>query len=176
MPFGYSYLFMQNNNLYHSFSFGPNFPMYCILDTISTNPFNPSIAYKSFNYGYIDFIWMEIADSGYNILYKRDAKYIWENVKPIKPDDEISVYGYPNPFSDIHYFTVETKIKTPKVSIYKTNGEEIIILDPTSIINNKYCYNWNGCNQSGKRASEGSYIIRCVAGNKIVARKIVLKN
>jgi hypothetical protein len=45
-----------------------------ILDTITTNPMNPSLAYKNFSALYIDYIWMQKNNSSFDIYYKRNEK------------------------------------------------------------------------------------------------------
>jgi hypothetical protein len=67
---------MQNGILYHGFSYGSEWNWSTIMDTIAGNPLLPSIAYKSFNFSYVDFIWMVNNGNGYNIYYKHDPKHV----------------------------------------------------------------------------------------------------
>jgi hypothetical protein len=74
VPLGYGFLYMQNENLYSGFSYGSLGGSSTILDTISTSPMNPSLAYKNFSALYIDYIWMQKNNSSFDIYYKRNEK------------------------------------------------------------------------------------------------------
>ena len=96
-PIGYSYLFMVNGILYHGFSFFPETAQNTIMDSVTTNPLNPSIDYKSFDFYYVDFIWMENDGNGYNIFYKHDPKHIWIDATDNKPEKGFTITGFPKP-------------------------------------------------------------------------------
>jgi len=178
-PIGYSYLFLKNNNLHHGFSYGMSTWGYStILDTITSSPFYPSIAYKTFNFFNIDYIWMENAGSHYNIYYKRDPKHIWvggnDIEKDIEKDKGFSITGYPNPFSEslTIKLSVSDNVNSPIVKIYNSNAQLVKFLEPISISNKEYEYQWNGLNQKEERANSGIYLITCVVGNKTTVRKV----
>lgn len=173
-PIGYSYLFLKNDNLYHGFSYGISWAWSTILDTITSNPINPSIAYKTFNFFNIDYIWMEDAGTQFNIYYKRDSKHIWTGLVDTEKDKGFSIIGYPNPFSE--FLTIKINIddigEIPIVKIYNSNAQLINKLDPLSESQKTYEYRWHGLNQKGEKVNTGIYLITCVVGNKTTVRKV----
>lgn len=179
-PIGYSYLFLNDGCLYHGFSYGSHFwgNFNTILDSISGYPFNPSIAYKSFNFFNVDFIWMEDAGTHYNIYYKRDAKHIWLDLQDVETGKGFSITGNPNPFSE--FLTIKLSVdeneQRPIIKIYNSNSQLINILKPLSVSQNDYEYRWYGLNQNGEKVTSGTYIIMCNIGNKAVARKVTYFN
>jgi hypothetical protein len=167
---------MKNENLYHGFSYGNSFWGWSsVLDTISSNPLNPSIAYKSFNFYQIDYLWMEEAGSKYNIFHKRDPKHIWLGVNDPEADKGFSISGYPNPFSEKLTIKIATNgiNARPEVRIYNFNSQLINILEPNTANPTEYEYIWSGLNSGGVTVEAGIYIITCSIGNKRTARKIV---
>lgn len=174
-PIGYSYLFLKNDNLYHGFSYGmTSWGWSTFLDTIISSPINPSIAYKTFNFFNIDYIWMENVGSHYNIYYKRDPKHIWVGVNDIEKDKGFSITGYPNPFSELLTIklTVSNNAKSPIIKIYNSNAQLVEVLEPISIVDKNYEYQWDGLNQKGEKVNTGIYLITCVVGNKTTVRKV----
>jgi len=174
-PIGYSYLFLKNDNLYHGFSYGMTYWGWStFLDTIMSNPINPSIAYKTFNFFNIDYIWMENAGSYYNIYYKRDPKHIWLGISDIENDKGFSITGYPNPFSEL--LTIKLSIsdseKSPIIKIYNSYAQLVEVLEPISISDKDYEYQWDGFSQNGEKVNTGIYLITCVVGNKTTVRKV----
>ncbi len=176
-PIGYSYLFMQNGNLYHGFSYDcvPPVNWNTILDTISGNIIHPSIAYKHFNFEYVDFIWMENNGNGYNIYYKRDEKHIWVSVIDNEQGKGFSIVGYPNPFTEQLSInvSVENKKVLPIIQIYNSNSQLVKILHAEHSSANEFSYKWYGTNQNGEKVNSGIYIIMCSVGNTKTARKVV---
>ncbi len=173
---GYSYLFMHNGNLYHGFSYAVGFSNTIILDTISGNITNPSIAYKRFNFEFVDFIWMEDNGNGYNIYHKRDEKHIWLGITDNEEEKGFSIEGYPNPFTK--KINISVKVKTPNdspiIKIYNSKSQLIKILKPESSLDGNYSYIWHAIDENNNKISEGIYVIMCTVGNKETARKIVL--
>lgn len=172
-PIGYSYLFKKNGNLYHGFSYG-RAGWSTVLDTIISNPINPSIAYKTFNFFNIDYIWMEDAGTQFNIYYKRDPKHIWVGVNDIEQEKGFSITGYPNPFSE--FLNIKLSVgdneKSPTIKIYNSNAQLINTLEPLSISEQDYEFRWYGLNQNGEKVNSGIYLIICVVGNKTTVRKV----
>lgn len=176
-PIGYSYLFMKNGNLYHGFSYGDLY-WSIILDTISSNPINPSIAYKTFNFSFVDYIWMEDNGAGYNIFYKRDAKHIWVGLEDKEQGKGFTITGYPNPFSEqisIKVSVIDKKVQ-PLIEIYNTRSQLIKVLSAESGSENEYSYKWNGTDQNGNKVNPGTYLIMCTVGDKKTVRKVLYIN
>lgn len=174
-PIGYSYLFLKNGNLYHGFSYGmTSWGWSTILDTITSNPINPSIAYKTFNFFNVDYIWMEEAGTQFNIYYKRDSKHIWVGLNDIEKDKGFTITGFPNPFSEYLTIklTIEDNSENPIIKIYNSNAQLIDLLEPLSISEQGYEYQWSGLNQNGEKVNSGIYLIVCVVGNKTSVRKV----
>lgn len=174
-PIGYSYLFMKNDSLFHAFSFGYDPYNQILLDTISTNPINPSIKYKVFDSEKIDYIWMEDNGNGYNIFYKQDDKYVWVGVEDYEKGKGFSITGFPNPFTETFTINITTENKTniPEIKIYSSSSQLIKILKPESISGNKYVYRWNGKNIENSSVADGIYIIMAKVGNRNTARKVM---
>ncbi len=177
-PIGYSYLFMTNGNLYHGFSYGSHWYWSTILDTITTNPLNPSIAYKTFNFLYVDYIWMENNGEGYNIFHKRDAKHIWVGVGDNEKGKGFSIVGYPNPFSEIITLniSVDEKNLVPVLKIFNTKSQLVKNMNYEFNSNNEFTYKWDGTNQIGNKVDSGIYIIMCSVGDRITVRKVAYIN
>ncbi|MFH0893332.1 MAG: T9SS type A sorting domain-containing protein [Bacteroidota bacterium] len=172
-PLGYSFLFLSNGELNHSFSYGCFMPQ-SILSSYTGSISNPSIAYKHFNIEFVDFIWMVNNAGEYQIFYKRDEK-----LPPIigavneQPSSTFSITGYPNPFSE--EITIVVKAPSmPELNIYNSLLQLVAVLRPESIDNFNYTYKWKGTGIDGKRLKAGTYIIRCTAGKNRTARKVVL--
>jgi hypothetical protein len=175
-PLGYSFLFMQNGNLYHGFSYGVDWNWSTILDTISgNNIYHPSIAYKHFNPEYAVYIWMESNGSSFNIFHKQDEKYIWTGMSDPEKGKGFSITGFPNPFPDQLTLTihVEEEKSIPHVQIYNTTAELIKTLTAGRIDRNHYSAVWNGDNETGIKVKPGVYIILCSVGDKRTARKVI---
>jgi hypothetical protein len=174
-PIGYSYLFMKNGILYHGFSYGPELSYSTIRDTISSNPLNPSIAYKTFRFEYVDFIWMEDAAGHFNIFHMRSAKYDGVRINDPEKDKGFLFTAYPNPFTDqlTLNVTVEEGGKAPGVKIYNVSTQLVNELQPTMISGMEYEFRWKADNFNGKKIKPGLYIIHCSAGGKAVARKVM---
>jgi len=180
-PIGYSYLYMDAGVLTHGFSYGPNWDWNTILETIYNSDIsNPSIAYKHFNFEYVDFVWMEYVQYGYgyNIYYQRDAKHIWLNIKEDEESGKgFSVTGYPNPFSGQLALTisVENENVVPSIQIYNSNSELIKTLDIERTELTEYSSHWTGTNETGEKVKAGMYVIICSVGDKRTARKVILQ-
>ena len=175
-PIGYSYLFIRNDSLFHGFSHGRSWPR-MILDTISTNPVYPSIAYKKFNVEYVDFIWMESAESQYNIHYKRDEKYqyIYPHVDNV-PSDGVKITGYPNPFTEFLNIVIETDQGKPwpTIEIFDTKSRLVKSLSPEIIKENNFAFRWSVSGDNN--VPQGLYFIRCTIGNQRITKKVIKIN
>lgn len=173
VPLGYGFLFMQNGNLYSGFSYGAYGGWSTILDTISTNPMNPSLAYKNFSSLYIDYIWMQRNNNSFDIYYKRNEKQKGVGIKDFESGKGFSITGYPNPFNDKINFEIELDNETnqPILEIYDINAKKIKILQPTNQLDRKYYYRWD----SDKSLSSGVFFIKCTVGQKTIVRKVIYK-
>lgn len=175
-PIGYSYLFIRNDSLFHGFSHGKSWPR-MILDTISTKPLYPSIAYKKFNVEYIDFIWMESAGSEYNIHYKRDDKYqyIYPHVNNV-PFTGVKITGYPNPFTDFLNIVIETDQGKPwpSIDIFDTKSRLVKSLSPEKSNKNNFTFRWSV--SEDYNVPQGLYFIRCTIGNQRITKKVIKVN
>jgi len=173
-PLGYSYLFMKNDSLFHGFSMGFGFGG-ILLDTISSHPIYPSMAYKHFSSEYIDFIWMQESSTDFTIHYKRDDKYeyIYKGI-----DEELSkefkITGYPNPFKEVLNIQVEVALneQTPSIDIYDTNSRLVASLHPESISGNEYFFTWE-TSESAEHIPPGLYFVRCTVGKSRTAKKVI---
>jgi hypothetical protein len=174
-PIGYSYLFMENGILYHGFSFFPETAQNTIMDSVTTNPLNPSIDYKSFDFYYVDFIWMENNGNGYNIFYKHDPKHIWIDATDNLPGKSFTITGYPNPFSESLTINVTLKdAKTiPVIQIYNSGSHLINTPEGKFSSPGTYSFAWDGTNQTGDKVAPGIYLILCTAGDQRTSRKVV---
>ncbi len=170
---GYSYLFMQNGNLYHGFSYGigSNY----IMDSVLNNVIHPSIAYKHFNFEFVDFIWMENNGSGYDIYHKRDEKHIWVSIEDYEKGKGFSIVGYPNPFTE--HLSINVSVNDQKaipiIQIYNSNSQLVKILEPEKESDNEFSYKWFGTDQNSNKVNSGLYVIMCSVGDTRTARKVV---
>ena len=174
-PIGYSFLFKSNGNLYHGFSYGAEWNWSTILDTITNTTLHPSIAYKHFNPGYVDFIWMEDNGNGYNIFYKRDTKYTWVGIKDYEEGKGFSITGYPNPFSEKLSInvSVENQKEIPIIEIYNLKFQLVNTLKVNHSSAKEFSYEWDATNKNGKKVTQGTYFILCSVGKIRTARKVV---
>ncbi|MCF8357277.1 MAG: T9SS type A sorting domain-containing protein [Prolixibacteraceae bacterium] len=174
-PIGFSYLFMQNETLFHGFSYGTLFDYYTIMDTITSNPFNPSIAYKKFNSLYIDYIWMEKNVNDFNIFYKRDEKLKNLGLNDFKKGREFTITGYPNPFKKELQIeiNVENESAIPIVELFNIDSKRLTVLEPYNQTLNNFKYSWNARTSNNQHVPAGVYFIRCTVGGKRVARKVI---
>ncbi len=166
-PLGYSYLFLRNNTLYHAFSYG--YDTSPILETITNNPFNPSICYKHFRATVVDFIWMQEADEGYSIYYMRDDKFDPLGVVPIK-ELPIHLTAYPNPFANS--IRIEAVSPEPELEfrIYDINARIVHSEKLMTDGSGKYTFSWTPENEK-----PGEYVVACFAGEHKAAGKIFFK-
>lgn len=176
-PIGYSFLYMQQDQLNHGFSYGPMFGWLEHMETISgDNISNPSIAYKHFNPLYVDFIWTEGNGPNYEIYYMRDEKHQYVPGYE-EPNNALgfSLTGKPNPFSkeiSLHIDVID-KAETPAINIYNTNSQLIKTFDFSNNLNGKYSFVWDATGKTGEFVKPGIYLVQCTAGDKRVARKII---
>lgn len=180
-PIGYSFLFMQDGILNHSFSYGSNWNWTSILNSIQGNDDirHPSIAYKHFNPLYVDFIWMEESGSQYNIYYLRADKHDWiPGIEDREFGKGFSITGNPNPFSN--QITIRVSVEQegikPYLKIYNTGSQLLRELNVANeVSDNDFIFTWDGRQESGKYVKEGIYLVLCSVGDKRIARKIIYK-
>lgn len=180
-PIGNSYLFMRDNNFYHSFSLGSvdwfsddqngiYYDYDILLDSVTTNPINPSIAYKHFRFDVVDFIWTEAYDETYRIFYKRDDKYNHLTANDQVPQKQLTIYASPNPFHEnvvIDFSSIKTKGIT-KIIIFDSKGTPIL-----STSTDKNSFLWDACDNSGSKVKSGNYIVLTENNGRKVAGRII---
>jgi hypothetical protein len=173
VPLGYGFLYMKNGNLYSGFSYGALGGWSTILDSISTNPMNPSLAYKNFSPLFIDYIWMERNNNSFDIYYKRDEKQKNVSAKDYESGKGFSITGYPNPFNDILNIEINVNDESnqPIIEIYDLNLKKLNILQPTNQSNRKYYYRWD----INDLLPSGIYFLKCTVGQKTIVRKVIYK-
>jgi hypothetical protein len=136
---------------------------------------NPSIAYKHFNFEYVDFIWTEGYGNSKDIYYMRDAKHIWTGINDPETGKGFTITGEPNPFAEQIALTisVEAEGNTPRLEIYNTSSQLVktLIAHPKSL--QQYSAQWSGLDENGTVVPTGVYVIMCSVGDKRTARKIV---
>jgi hypothetical protein len=173
-PIGYSFLYAIEDELVHEFSYGPHWNFNTTLEIIDVDSyeFYASIAYKHFNFDFVDLVWNESGE----LLYMRDEKYIY----PIGYEDNeagkgFSITGNPNPFSVFITLTisVEDALLVPEIQIYNTKMQLVRTFKNAKASNAEYSFQWNGTNTVGEKVKPGIYVIVCSVGDKRTARKIV---
>ncbi|MBM3404537.1 MAG: hypothetical protein FJY10_06570 [Bacteroidetes bacterium] len=175
-PIGYSFLFMKDEILYHGFSYGHLYwSGYDILDTISTGPINPSIAYKSFDIEFVDFLWMEMEGSHYNIYFKRDSKETSLGTVDSESGKGFTITGFPNPFTETLTIRIsgEDMKDQPEIKIYDVHSRLVNMLMPASSLQDGFEYQWSGLNMDGDRVAPGVFIITATVAYRMTARKVV---
>lgn len=188
-PLGYSFISLNEYGLVHTFAYGNSEEVWCPpftrnMEYITGNGLsNPSLAYKHFSFGHVDFIWMnEGADTvgSYTagIYYMRDAKYTWLGLNDPESGKGFSITGSPNPFADQIYLkiTTENENVVPELKIYNLNGQLISVLEVIKINENSFESEWSGNSESGLRVKPGVYIIMVSAGKVHTARKVVFES
>jgi hypothetical protein len=174
-PIGYSYLFMKNGILYHGWSYFPDTRQSTIMGSVTTNPLNPSIDYKAFNFYFVDYIWMEHNGTSYNIFYRRDAKHMWIDAVDNERGKNFTITGSPNPFSSLLAINVTVKDQKtiPEIQIYNSKSHMINSPEGKFSSPGTYSFSWDGTDQSGNKVASGVYLILCMAGDQRTARKVV---
>jgi hypothetical protein len=148
------------------------------METVNTSyESNPSIAYKHFNFEYVDFIWMEEKLNYYEIYYMRDEKHIWLGIDDEEDEKGFTISGHPNPFSEILKInvTVESKNQIPQIEIYNSNSQLIRNIVAKASSTKEFVFNWDGTSENGKKVKPGVYVLMCTAGDKRTARKVIYK-
>lgn len=179
-PIGFSYLYLKEGNLYHAFSYGVHYYWTSVLDTIafSAKPIsNPSIAYKEFNFAFVDYVWMEANLNSYDIYYKRDAKHEYGSGTDKEKGKGFEILISPNPFKTELLLEISTENNNkykPQLVIYNQKSQCVKTLD-VIYFKKRYTAVWDGTNEQGQKLSSGVYVILCTVGNKRTARKIVFK-
>ena len=176
-PIGYSFLFMQWGYLYHGFSYGVVWDWCSIMETITGDEIVwPSVAYKHFNFEFVDFIWMEGYGVDKEIYYLRDEKHVWTDIyEDNEKGKDFSIIGFPNPFSEAITFNVtsESSHVLPAIEILDSQSVLIKRLKVNKDSEQQYTANWDGTNESLEKVCGGLYIVLCSVGDKRTARKIL---
>ncbi len=176
-PIGYSFLSLGEGQLRHNFSYGFAWNNWMsTMEYISGNGIiNPSIAYKHFNFEYVDFIWTDDSGIDNDIYYMRDAKHVWTGTHDPEVGKGFSITGEPNPFSTEILLTisVEEEGNTPHLEVYNTNSQLVKTLVPTQNDTRNYYVRWSGLDESSAAVNPGVYIIMCTIGDKRTARKLI---
>jgi len=173
-PIGYSYLIMQEGKLYHVFAGG--FGTTTFMDTISTSPFHPSIAYKSFNMEYVDFVYMQVESDHFGIYYKRDEKLEYVDTQtPIK-ENGIDLIGFPNPFSQnltIKATSIPANGSQYSLEIYNAKSMLVNQLKADPSPDAELRFTWEGTDSNGVKVTPGVYAIVFRYGKKLIAKKVI---
>ncbi len=176
-PIGYSFLSLGQGQLSHNFSYGYFWSNYMsAMEYITGNGIvYPSIAYKHFNFEYVDFIWTNNFGSDHEIYYMRDAKHVWIGIDDPEAGKGFSITGEPNPFADQILLTisVEEEGNPPVLEIYNTNSQLVKTLIPEQSDTGNFSVRWAGLDESGTAVPLGVYVIMCSVGDKRTARKII---
>lgn len=178
-PIGFSFIFTQENVLYHAFSYGVLWNWSSIMETVyGVNISFPSVAYKHFNFSYVDYIWMEGWETERDIFYMRDEKHIWTSIdEDSEKGKGFSITAGPNPFSDQISINVivENKNEIPSIEIYNASSILIKEFKFQGVNPDGYTITWNGISETGENIKAGLYVIICSVGNKRTARKIIFQ-
>jgi hypothetical protein len=175
-PIGYSFLYTNGDQLMHEFSYGPHWNFNTELETVDFI-YEPgytyaSIAYKHFNFDFVDFVW----NDGGGLVYMRDDKYDYPwGVDDIEDGKDFSITGSPNPFAESITFEIIVKNLdlVPEILIYDTKMNLVRTENFTKRRKGKYEFTWNGSNDDGIKLKPGAYIILCTVGDKRVAKKVI---
>ncbi len=172
---GYSYLLTRDDTLCHGFSYGASMGFSTVLDTVTGHPFHPSIAYKNFNFQFVDFIWMEKGNNGYGIHYKRDEKYHWIRGADPEFGKGFSITGFPNPFTERLTVQIVPDNQTllPRLEIFDRYSRSVFLYAP-KYPSQQYTITWDATDLNGAELPPGVYILVTTLGDKRVARKVVL--
>jgi hypothetical protein len=180
-PIGYSFVFLSPwpSMLYHAFSYGVGWEWFSIIDTVcvNLNPSYPSVAYKHFNFDFVDYIWLDGYGGAENdIFYKRDEKQYWLDIgEDPEKGKGFSITAGPNPFSDkiTINILVENRNEVPSLLIYDAKSRLVKQFEFHSINPDGYTISWDGTNDSGSLVEPGMHIVLVSVGNKRTARKIL---
>ena len=173
-PIGYSFLYAKEDELVHEFSYGPQWNFNTTLEIIDvdSDEFYASIAYKHFNFDFVDFVF----NYDGSLLYFRDDKYDYPYAIDDKEDGKgFSITASPNPFSESITFnmSVEDANLVPEILVYNTKMDLIKTFSFKKTANAEYEFNWDGISSSGKKVPAGAYIIVCSVGDKRTAKKVI---
>ena len=172
-PVGYSFLFVENNVLYHATG---QFWGACVMrDTIAENPIHPQIAYKQFRGSVIDVIWMqELENDEFGIYYGRYNKMPIADAIYNPEINTEQITAFPNPFEteiSVNLYINKQK-KLPVFSIYDLNGRLINKLE-VQYIENLYKAVWNGANTEYNSMQAGTFILYVECDDKVFSRLII---
>jgi flagellar hook assembly protein FlgD len=105
------------------------------------------------------------------ILYEIDI-HILEDITSVKentnkPDHDISVINYPNPFNSSTNFAItipsSQKYRQKQINIYNALGQKINSI----ALSNQLLEQWDGKDYTGKAAATGIYYYQLVMDNRI---------
>lgn len=176
-PLGYSFLYKKNETLHHAFSYGVGLEDDYILSELTGNILHPSIAYKHFNFEYVDFIWMESLINGFQIFHKREEKHKWVSTKDFDSLNSVLLYAYPNPFTDRLEIKVDglLLLEEPTIEIYNIRSQLITTLHPTQ--NNTKSFNFEWLVKKGRtNLNPGVYFLLLKSNNHRIGRKVLYSN
>jgi hypothetical protein len=178
-PIGYSFLYSDGTHLFHGFSYGVCWTNWVsTMETITGDHIShPSIAYKRFNFEFVDFIWMEGDSYPYEIHYMRDAKHIWTGLDDPEHGKGFSIVGSPNPFTEQIAFAISTDEMNmpPELLVYDASSRLVKTLPVEKTDSKNYMASWSGTYENGSRVRPGVYILLCTVGNIRTARKVVFR-
>lgn len=178
-PFGFSFLYTQNDTLFHAFSYGGyDWNEDYILSKSERPVIHPNIAYKHFNFEYVDYIWMEPVLTGYQIFHKREHKVDPMTTEETDSKNTLEIKGYPNPFSDILHIEVTSafQVKKPEIEIYNSNSQCIMTLQPSRQNESVYYFEWDGKAHYSDQSKHNVYVLLFKFDQFRTARKVVLSN
>ena len=99
-----------------------------------------------------------------------------EENQNIYPNEYILSQNFPNPFSNQTRisFVIKENNTDLNLSVYNTSGHLVISLINERYKNGSYSLTWNGCEESGKKASPGIYFLRLKTERYAETKKITI--
>jgi hypothetical protein len=78
----------------------------------------------------------------------------------------------PNPFATETYFKLTVPNQNVTLQVLDIFGRVVRTIVDNQLLNGTNEYSWNGSNEGGAKVADGNYILRLVAGNEIITKKI----
>lgn len=98
-----------------------------------------------------------------------------ENYAQIDDSGIQFVKNYPNPFrSETKITFALTKKSHVSIEVFDLNGAKVVNLMNNTLNKGDHSVVWNGCDRSGIRLPEGSYICKIAADNFSDTKKMML--
>lgn len=86
-----------------------------------------------------------------------------------------SITAYPNPFKEEAYINLDLKNKgTISLEIFNIRGQLVKTLISEDLVPGMYTVMWNGSNEQGHMVTNGTYLCRLQANNKIMTIKMIV--